>query len=161
MKKLIIIRHAKSSWKSQVTDSKRPLKKRGIADAQKVFELLCLKINHIDYAYSSHAFRALETCKIFLNVFKFTDKKLQITEQLYDFGGLKFTDFIKSLPDKYKTVVVFGHNHAITAFVNTFGSEHIDNVPTSGIVIIEFETEKWLDINNGKTIYTLFPKDIR
>jgi phosphohistidine phosphatase len=45
----------------------------------------------------------------------------------------------------------FGHNAAITNFVNIFGDVSIENVPTSGFVSIEFDTENWIEIKKGKT----------
>jgi phosphohistidine phosphatase len=57
--------------------------------------------------------------------------------------------------------MVFGHNHAITAFVNAYGSVYIDNVPTCGVVIIDFDINNWKDLNKGKTVKTLFPRDLK
>jgi phosphohistidine phosphatase len=52
----------------------------------------------------------------------------------------------------------FGHNAAITNFVNIFGDVSIENVPTSGFVSIEFDTENWIEIKKGKTKKIIVPK---
>ena len=57
--------------------------------------------------------------------------------------------------------MVFGHNHAITHFVNKFGDKFIDNVPTCGVVIIEFDIDEWRNIKKGKTVKTIFPREFR
>ena len=69
--------------------------------------------------------------------------------------------FIKSLINTCETVILFGHNGAITDFVNKFGDIFIDNVSTSGLVSLQFDTDDWQNIHNGKTLKVLFPKDLK
>jgi phosphohistidine phosphatase len=57
----------------------------------------------------------------------------------------------------YTNVFLFGHNNAITDFVNKFGDLFIPNVPTAGWVTIEFEAENWASITKGKTIRFITP----
>lgn len=161
MKQLILIRHGKSSWNQPVDDLHRPLKKRGITDANLVsnsFKSLKLRP---DFVVSSPAKRALETCKIFLNNLEISYKNMQISPDIYDFSGGNTLDFIKLLPNDYKNVMLFGHNHAFTALVNALGSVKIDNVPTSGLVMIQFEVNSWNSIEKGITTLITFPKHIR
>ena len=47
----------------------------------------------------------------------------------------------------------------IETFVNSFGNEFINNVPTCGIVGIKFDTDHWKSIKRGKTFIVDFPKD--
>jgi phosphohistidine phosphatase len=56
--------------------------------------------------------------------------------------------------------MIFGHNSAITDFVNKFGDFFIENVPTSGLVVIEFETDFWKNITKGKIKKVILPKEI-
>ena len=86
---------------------------------------------------------------------------MRFTHDLYDFSGESLVRVIKSCDDIINTLMVFGHNHALTDFVNTFGDKYIDNVPTSGLVIIEFDIDNWKDLKPGKTFYTLFPRDLK
>ena len=41
------------------------------------------------------------------------------------------------------------------------GNKIIDNVPTCGVVILEFNIDRWEDLNKGTTLKTLFPKDLK
>ena len=66
MKTLIFVRHGKSSWEFNVSDENRPLKSRGITDANTVSKHLKTKEIAIDFLYSSPANRAFSTCKIFV-----------------------------------------------------------------------------------------------
>ncbi|TXE11518.1 histidine phosphatase family protein [Seonamhaeicola algicola] len=161
MKTLILVRHAKSSWEFDVTDHERPLKKRGINDAKLVSETLKHENFKFDKILSSDATRTKETSKIFLKHLNINGSNIEYLYKLYDFAGADLTDVIKNTSKKVNNLLVFGHNHAITAFVNTFGSAYVDNVPTSGVVIINFDVDDWNLINEGETIKTIFPKHLK
>ncbi len=159
MKKIIIVRHAKSSWKEQVDDHDRSLASRGLSDA----ELVSLKFNELqelpDLLLSSTAKRARMTADIFnknLNL-----SPICLKEDLYDFSGEDLVRTIKSVNNSINRLMVFGHNHALTNFVNSFGDIYIDNVPTSGLVIIDFQIESWKYIKKGQTVKIIFPRDLR
>ncbi|MFG6687845.1 SixA phosphatase family protein [Mariniflexile sp. HNIBRBA6329] len=161
MKKLTLVRHAKSSWEHNVIDHERPLNERGFIDAQNLSTYLRMSDLKIDAVMSSDATRAKTTAGIFLDNLKIDASLMQLNHDLYDFSGNNLTSVIKACSDKVNNLMVFGHNHAITAFVNTFGSKFIDNVPTCGVVTIEFDIDNWNDLNKGKTINTLFPRDFK
>ncbi|WP_040279004.1 SixA phosphatase family protein [Psychroserpens damuponensis] len=161
MKTIILVRHAKSSWKHQVSDRDRPLKKRGNTDASLVSNVFKTKNLQLDGVYSSPANRALLTCKIFMDNLNYDHTKLSIKEDLYDFGGEQVIDFLRSLNENYQNVMIFGHNHAFTSICNIFGNSYIDNLPTSGLVVIDFDVKSWIDINKGNTRFTIFPRDLK
>jgi len=161
MKTLILVRHGKSSWEYSVSDKDRPLQERGVNDALLVSNVLRAKKIEIDAIFSSPANRALHTCMIFLRQLEFPFEDLCITEDLYDFSGASDLEFIKSLDDTLQTVMIFGHNHALTHLANSLGNTYIDNVPTSGLVHLNFEIDQWNSIAKGTTKQTIFPKELR
>ena len=57
--------------------------------------------------------------------------------------------------------MIFGHNHAFTSISNIFGDRYIENLPTSGLVKIIFDTNVWSDITNGQTEFIISPKNLR
>jgi len=65
------------------------------------------------------------------------------------------------MDNRYDNVILFGHNEAITNFVNKFGDVFIDNVPTCGFISLQFDANDWLSIENGTTLKTIFPKDLK
>lgn len=161
MKTLILIRHAKSSWEHDVTDINRPLSTRGFKDANLLSkEFLKYKFRP-DAIFSSPANRALTTCNIFMDNCHFDASLLTIDNELYDFGGRQVADFIKGLRDEHHNVMIFGHNHAFTAIANNFGDKFIENVPTCGLVMLQFETDTWKNLDKGHTKMTLFPKELK
>jgi len=160
MKTLILVRHAKSSWEFNMKDHERPLKKRGYKDANLVFNALKNEI-YPDIIISSDANRAKTTAELYVSHLNIDKNKINLNHLLYDFSGVNLTQVVKNCKNSVNTLMIFGHNNAITNFVNTYGDVIIDNVPTCGVTIIEFNIENWSDLNKGKTIKTLFPKDLK
>ncbi|ULC58111.1 histidine phosphatase family protein [Flaviramulus sp. BrNp1-15] len=161
MKKLILVRHAKSSWEHDVIDHERPLNKRGVNDANLVSKKISKNDLKIDMVLSSDAMRAKTTADIFVANLNIDKTIFSLNHDLYDFAGNDLLRVIKSCDNSVNNLMVFGHNHAITGFVNTHGSISIDNVPTSGVTIIEFDIDNWKDLKKGKTTKTLFPRDLK
>ena len=161
MKTILLIRHAKSSWDQDVNDLKRPLSMRGITDATLLSREFMAFGFDPDAVFSSPANRALATCDIFMENLKLHKDLLNIEEQLYDFGGNQVLHFIKSLNDNLKKIMIFGHNHALTLLANSFGDSYVDNLPTSGVVMIDFNINHWKEVNQGTTKMILKPKDFK
>lgn len=161
MKTIILVRHGKSSWDYEVSDKDRPLKERGINDAHIVARNFKKKGLQIDLAYSSPANRALHTSMIFLRNLEFNLNNFQVSEMLYDFSGQSVKSFVGSFDDKMSIVMIFGHNYAFTNLANTWGDQYIENVPTSGLVRIKFDTDKWSKISKGITEEIIFPKQLK
>lgn len=161
IKRLILVRHAKSSWEEAVNDKLRPLNERGREDA-KLVSAAFKALNIIpDSIYSSTAKRALETCNTFVESLSFEAQNSRKTDQLYDFQGETALKFIKSLNDDEHTVMIFGHNPTFTSISNIFGSTFMDNLPTCGLVMIEFDSSSWKTIDKGQTTLKLIPRDFK
>ena len=161
MKKIVIVRHAKSSWKHNVIDFERPLNNRGLNDALLISKHDFFKNFKPDLILSSDAKRARTTAEIFIKSLKLYDVDFQLNNKLYDFAGNDLIEVIKNCSNSINNLMVFGHNYAITSFVNFYGSFSIDNVPTSGLVCIEFHISDWKDLTPGQCNFKVFPKDLK
>ncbi|MGV3696656.1 SixA phosphatase family protein [Flavobacterium sp.] len=161
MKQLILVRHAKSSWDAPLHDYDRPLTNRGIQDAHLVSSNLDGQIPKSFLLWSSAAKRASETAVIFAQNMSFPIESIVFKQELYTFDERKLEQIIKSCSDDYDHLVVFGHNEAITNFVNKFGNTFVDNVATSGFVNIIFDQNSWKYIENGVTKKVIFPRDLK
>ncbi|RTY94925.1 histidine phosphatase family protein [Flavobacterium sp. GT3R68] len=161
MRKLILVRHAKSSWLTSHEDKDRPLASRGIKDvnlvSSKAKEILPKKI----LIWSSTAKRAMDTGSIFTQNIGIPVENIIFRDDLYTFDAKQLEKIIKSCDNKNENLILFGHNEAITHFVNKFGDVSIDNVPTSGLVSIIFDTDTWENINKGKIEKFIFPRDLK
>ena len=126
MKKIILIRHAKSSWENNVSDLERPISKRGYNDANLMVGILNNFSIDVDAIFSSNSKRTLETAKIFLdNLINYKNLKVFNSYDLYDFYGNKVDLFIKNLNNDFDTVMIFSHNnfhlcpvYPVTGFFN-------------------------------------------
>lgn len=161
MKTLYMVRHAKSSWKHDVIDHQRPLKTRGNNDSKLVSEKIKAEINPPQKIISSDANRALSTARYFKEALNVADKDFTTNHDLYDFSGQNVMRIIKELDDSLDTVMVVGHNHAFTSIANMLGNKYIDNLPTSGFVMIEFDIDSWSKITTGRTMKTVFPRHLK
>jgi phosphohistidine phosphatase len=161
MKKLILVRHGKSSWESFVRDFERPLIHKGIEDiclvAKNSFSILPTHF----VIWSSAAKRASQTALLFAKNINYPIEKIIFKQELYTFDEQELETLIKSCPNNCDTLIVFGHNEAINNFVNKFGNIFIGHVPTSGLVLLQFDIDNWAAIKKGKTIKILFPKNLK
>lgn len=161
MKQLILVRHAKSSWDAPLHDHERPLTGRGIQDAHLVSSHISDQIPKSFLVWSSTAKRATETALIFAQNLSFPLESIVFKDDLYTFDERKLEQIIKSCPNDCDHLMLFGHNEAITNFVNKFGNVRIDNVSTSGFVNIIFDTMNWDTIESGTTQKVIFPSDLK
>ena len=161
MKQLILVRHAKSSWDAPLHDFERPLTGRGIQDAHLVSSHVSNQMPKTFLVWSSSAKRAAETALIFAQNLSFPIESIVFKDDLYTFDERKLEQIIKSCPNEYNHLIVFGHNEAITNFVNKFGNVMIDNVATSGFVDILFDSLNWNEIQRGTTQKVIFPSDLK
>jgi len=161
MKNLILIRHAKSSWNAPVQDFDRTLEQRGREDANLVANNAMKFLPSNFVIYSSSARRARETALIFAKAILYPVESIVFSDNLYTFDENKLEKLIKSSTNNIENVILFGHNDAITNFVNKFGNIFVDNVPTAGFVWLQFETDSWEGITKGKTIKIIFPRNLK
>ncbi len=161
MKTLLLIRHGKSSWESFLDDINRPLIQRGINDINRVALDAVSILPDSFIIWSSPAKRASETAIIFAKSITFPVEKIIFKNELYTFDEHQLEKIIKSCPNDNNSLILFGHNEAISNFVNKFGDKFIDYVPTAGLVAIQFETNNWAEIQKGKITQILFPKNLK
>ena len=160
MKSIILIRHAKSSWNEPVKDKERILTDKGIESIKKI-AIEAKQFLPKNYTIiSSTANRASQTALLFCNQILINVNSIQFSDNLYTFDEDQLEKEIKKSNDTIENLILFGHNEAITNFVNKFGDKYITNVPTAGFVQLQFDQNSWKDINKGKTIRIIFPKEI-
>lgn len=160
MKKLILVRHGKSSWEFDVRDHDRPLIQKGIDDAHDIGEVMKQSGLIPDAIFSSPAARALQTATIITEYLDYKLGKLRIDRELYTFDHEELISVIKKMENDLDTCMIVSHNHGLTQLANVLGSEYFTNVPTTGVVVIEFNSPDWSTIDKGRTTFHLFPKNL-
>src|SRR5262249_23478337 len=105
MKHLILVRHAKSSWKdSEIEDHERPLAKRGEREAPFMAGIFHNKKMDVDLMISSTAVRALATAREFAKKIDYKKDKILRVSELYLAELDELVDYVENLDDDYKTV---------------------------------------------------------
>ena len=161
MKRLLLIRHAKSSWKDNAPDdSQRPLNKRGKRDAPFMGKLLAKESISPQLIVSSPAVRAFSTATIIAKELNYPHTKIVMNKLIYDGGLNSLFDVVKSLDNELNIVFLFGHNPGLTIFSNFISDKEIDNIPTCGIVGVDLDISNWeeIDQNSGHTFMYEYPK---
>ena len=134
----------------ELSDHDRPLLDIGISKTQKIAEFLCLKKIFPDLIISSSAVRAIDTAKIIASKLGYRDDKIEIRKTLYHAIDDDIFDELFSIDNQANCVMIFGHNPGFTYFANHFVRPMIENLPTSGVVSIDFLTDSWESIPNSK-----------
>ncbi len=163
LKKLLIIRHAKSDQSFFGNDFERPLNERGKNDAPKMAQRLLDKNIIIDAYIASPAKRAKKTAEIFCSQFTGDEDSLIFVSALYHAPAEIFLEVIKEIDNKFNTVAIFAHNPGITYFVNSLlPNVKIDNMPTCGTFAVEININNWVDFEKSKKEFLFFdyPKNI-
>ena len=162
MKKLIIIRHSKSSWKDlSLGDFHRPLNKRGKKDGPIMANFLSKKISKICYLHSSDSVRTFETSKFFTERIKLD--KIKYDDSLYHSSSSSILNMIRNYSDNLSSVMIIAHNPGLTNLINDITNIYLDNLPTTGLAEIDFSCLKWNDISskNSNLIQLKFPKQLK
>lgn len=161
LKILHIARHAKSSWDyKNVTDFDRPLKERGIHDAYEMAGRMKMKHPLPELIITSPANRAFHTALIFSRVLELPFNQFRVDPDIYGSDADGLFQMIKRVDDKFRSVMIFGHNPEFSNLVNFLTGDSVDEVPTCGVMSIFYDTEKWQEISREKVakIYFDYPK---
>ena len=161
MKTLYLVRHAKSSWDDpDLSDFDRPLNTRGEKDAPKMGQRLNAQGVIPDGIYSSPAVRALTTGKIIAEIVGYPVNSIHTDRNLYHADEDVLLITVRSIPDSFDHVMIVGHNPGLTEFANELIPSTIDNIPTTGIVAIQLNSNSWkaVDKNCGHLLFFDYPK---
>ncbi len=161
-KTLLIVRHGKSSRQyDNISDIDRHLKERGIHEAYDMAGRI--KSQHItpEMLISSPAARALHTAMIFARGLDHPLDQVELREIFYNGDEQDILDVIRQTPGETSTVMIFGHNPTFTDLANLFLSQELDNLPTNGIVCLEFDADQWSRIgkDNLSKEWVDYPKN--
>jgi phosphohistidine phosphatase len=162
MKKVLLMRHAKSSWKDpSLADFERPLNKRGKRDAPRMGAFLMDTDIKIDIILSSPAKRARQTVKRFLREYSF-DGKLILEDELYHSDHTIYIDLLNNLPNEIDSIMIVGHNPEMDYFLDTVCDVY-EHMPTGAIAVINLPIDDWKEINteiSGELVSFWKPREI-
>lgn len=162
MKTLLILRHAKSSWKNlSLADIDRPLNKRGKRDAPRMGALLLEEDLVPDLIISSPAVRARKTAKAVSNNSGY-EGKIEIQPDFYPGDPDSFIEAFYSIPDKFDRVMVVAHNPGLEELLYVLTGESA-RMLTSALAQVTLPIDRWLDLDDdtpGKLVNLWLVKEL-
>lgn len=162
MKRLTLVRHAKSSWKDpELADFDRPLNKRGKRDAPMMGERLAGRDRRPELIVSSPARRAHKTAQLLARELDLPDQRLIHAPGIYEAEAEELLEIVRGLDDRWEHVLLVGHNPGLTELGNLLGDCGIENIPTCGVLCLEFDAEKWKSLGPGAgtQVFYDFPRN--
>ncbi|MEZ5990689.1 MAG: histidine phosphatase family protein [Planctomycetota bacterium] len=140
MKKLLLIRHAKSDWSHRGRDDHdRPLNERGRHDAPMMARRLADKDVEPDLLLTSTARRARKTAQRFRETLELAEVPLHEDGRLYLAEPDQMLEVLRGLPGSRSCVAVFGHNPGISELVELLTGADLGDMPTCAVAIMEFD----------------------
>ena len=156
MKTLILMRHAKSSWKNKdLPDIERPLSRRGEKDAPEMGKLLKKKDLVPNRIIASPAVRASQTAEAVSKKSGY-ENGIVYVDKLYLAESDVILDTLKELPDDLEKVMLIGHNPGLECVLQMLTGK-VESMPTASIVNISLPIEHWMEIGGetkGKLVKT-------
>ena len=161
MKRLTLVRHAKSSWKDpELSDFDRPLNKRGKHDAPLTGKRLAARGLRPEFIVSSPARRARRTAKLIARELELPDDRLILETEIYDAEAEVLLKVVRALDERWEHVLLVGHNPGLTELGNLLADCGIENIPTCGVLCLDFDTGDWKSLGprSGTLVFYDTPK---
>ena len=151
MKKLYILRHAKSSWDQPgLADFDRPLNQRGLITAPFMGELIARKEYLPDLIISSPAKRARQTA-ILVKESAGAGADIRYDEKIYEASPQALRQIVLELNDEIESVMVVGHNPGMEGFIR-YLTGSLEAMPTAALAYLTLNIEKWNELTAGSGI---------
>ena len=170
MRRLMLLRHAKSSWADpKQQDFDRPLNARGSAAAQTVASYFSVTKLQPDLVLCSAALRARATLAPLVQVLA-QDTQILIDKRLYMASAPKLLERLHDVGDNAETVLIIGHNPGLERLARMLAGSGKDadlaaleaKFPTAALAVLEFDAAHWRNVEKGSGKLTEFlsPRDI-
>lgn len=166
MKKLYLLRHAKSSWEyPALSDLKRPLNQRGNRDAPKIGKWLkASKIQLPDLVICSPSSRTLETISKLGHAWGLEREDFKTDPELYHASTATLWQMLHKSPNQANTLMLLGHNPGFTEFANQIcPAQNLNNIPTCAIFAVGFHCHQWAETStkNAEFLFFQSPKMLK
>jgi phosphohistidine phosphatase len=149
MRSLLLLRHAKSSWKDPALDDhERPLNRRGKRDVPRVGRLIAEQGLRPDLVLCSSARRARDTAFALLRACDY-DRETRVLRTLYLAGPEQLADHLRRLQAEPLRVMMIGHNPGLEELVEALSGEVV-KLPTAGLACLELDVDRWSEVALGK-----------
>jgi len=162
MKTLLMLRHAKSSWKnSELADHDRPLNKRGKRDAPRMGELIVREALIPDLIISSSARRAKKTTQLLVEETGYAGEII-FERDLYAAWPEAYIETLSLIPDEFEAVMVVGHNPGLEDLLEILTGE-VERMPTAALADVSLPIKHWRELSfetKGELVNIWRPKEL-
>lgn len=155
MRRLLLLRHAKSAYPQGVGDIDRPLNPRGREAAPLMGAYIARESLAPDHVMVSPARRTQETWEAARG--ELTETPMETVPSIYEAPASRILDAIRSAPAEAQTLLVIGHNPGLGDLAVRLAGEGPkelrndlrEKFPTAALAVLEFEVVGWEDIAPG------------
>jgi phosphohistidine phosphatase len=167
MKRLLLLRHAKSSWDEPgLADHDRPLAPRGVRAAKAIAKHLGQEGLAAELVLCSSASRTRETLDVIEPALG-DDAEVLVEPELYGASEVALLERVRQIPGTFGSAILIGHNPGIQGLALTLAGrgDRLDELaakyPTAALATLEFEGD-WTDLRPGAAALTAFvkPRDL-
>lgn len=170
MKRLALLRHAKSSWDDATMDDfNRPLNDRGWKAARRLGRELNQRGMRFDLVLASTAARVRETIDGVQEHYDFA-APIQFEPQMYGATEHELQSLVRTLPDLVHATLLVGHNPGFERLLIELTRDDEDGLryrvagkfPTGALAVVEFSWHRWSEVRpaSGKIVDLILPKEL-
>ena len=170
MKRLTILRHAKSSWKDrELNDFDRPLNARGRKAARLMGHEMTERGMRFDSVLASPAFRIRETIDGVSEGHQLPSP-IRFEPRIYEARVSELMELIGTLPDEASSALLVCHNTSAERLVLKLAKDDKaglrkrveDKFPTAGLAAIELPVDRWSEVqpDSGALVELIYPSDL-
>lgn len=151
MKTLLLMRHAKSSWKeSNIPDHDRPLNRRGKHDVPLMGKLLRDQKMNLDLIISSTALRAETTANLIAKAVRYKGKII-LDKSIYNAEPMDLLTLLSNSSDEYNSILLVGHNPTMEEMVQMITNSPEITMATCAIAHLTLSIDTWTDLKEKQT----------
>ncbi|MEU7424698.1 histidine phosphatase family protein [Streptomyces sp. NPDC040750] len=163
LRRLVLLRHAKSDWPEGVEDHDRPLAPRGLRDAPAAGRALAEAGGLPDLAVCSTAVRARRTWELAAAEWG-TPPPARYDRRLYAAGVPDLLEVVREVPPGVETLLLVGHNPGLEDLALRLAGDGMDDAlerlrekfPTSALAVLAWRGTGWPALAPGTALLTAF-----
>jgi phosphohistidine phosphatase len=171
MKRLTLLRHAKSSWdEPNLDDFDRPLNDRGWKSARRIGKEMKRRHMRFDLGLASPAARVRETIDGLTETYGEPDFAIRFEPRIYLASVETLLQIVREVPADVKGALLIGHNPGLERLVVELTRDDKDGLrakvgekfPTAALAVIELPADDWAEMKPGcgKLIELILPKEL-
>ena len=149
MRRLLLLRHAKSDWPADVADLERPLAARGRAEAPAIGAFMAREELRPDLALVSPARRTRQTWTLIASALG--DPPHEVEPRLYMATADTLLGLVRKTRGNVRTLLLLGHNPGLEELARGLSNRGDKSAlkqlaaayPTSGLAVIDFAVADW------------------